>query len=265
MVEQLPYPPEWHKLAADNVRAHAELLSLIREARQKGAVAWPNPPTLPFSDWMRKGSLTGGRSGQRVIANIVADAALYAHFQGDDAEAIARLQDLGFLADATNQQPFLVAKLVGVGVMAVQAHSVQVISTHLSIAGARKPLQDAANKPASREAAKALMAALLDDEPVMDAYRWTLREERTILIEETRGGAYAGVPQAHVELLQNIKAYDDMISAIDRPSWEATKINAGFTLQTVVPSMERYRQSRLESDPHSAHRRSVARGRDVPQ
>ena len=225
--DQLPYPKEWFDLARPNAIANSEAAALLHSARIKAAIAWPNPPTAPLDDWMRSGKY--GLAKYRQLANVSGDIALLQHFSGEEAQAIESLRDLGFLGQAVSQKPFFVAKLVGLGILAKQTHDTQVIAAGLKI----KPLADPEGA-AQRAAVKALIADLLDDAKLQNAYRRGIQEERTIvieavmggdaaslaLIEELRGGDPSPATLPSADLLSKIPVYDLDAFAIDKHPWE---------------------------------------------
>lgn len=225
--DQLPYPKEWFALAQRNAAAHTPAVAALHRARLKNAIAWDNPPTAPIDQWLTQ-SLPH-LSPLRELANIIADLALYQHFTGDDPHGIETLADLEFLGHAVAQKPLLVSKLVAIGIWAKSAYSAQIIATGIKL------------QPAQRQTAKALMADLLNDQAILQAYRAAISEERTLLIEEIRGGQWSTVPIARTELPQSIQAYDALISAADKHPWEEVKITPTVVLQAALPSLDRVR------------------------
>lgn len=209
--EQLPYPKEWFDLARRNALANREAADLLHAARMKAAIAWPNPPTAPLDDWMKAG--LGSLANFRQLANVTKDIALVQHFSGEESQAIESLRDLEFLGQAGGHKPFVVAQLVSVGILAMQAHATQVIAAELKVAPAADP-----QGVAQRAAVKALIADLLDDAKLRSAYRRGILEERTILIEGALAGDAASSRPA--QWADRIAAYDAMAHAVDKNPWE---------------------------------------------
>ena len=62
--ESLPYPPTWHRLAAENVRRNHAGFELVRQATTRPAVAWTLAPDAPPIDQAIK-----GLNAQRHVVN----------------------------------------------------------------------------------------------------------------------------------------------------------------------------------------------------
>lgn len=217
--ENLPYPPTWHRLAAENLRLNHDAFDLVRQATTRPAVAWTIAPGMPLIYQAMK-----GLAAQRHLANAVADAALYAHFTGDDRDAIILLRGELRHTDALGQKPFLVSKLVMLGVAAVTANNAQLLSTELTIEGAKHPVRAGIQSPAPRAAVQEVITELLNDSRIVSPWRQQFREERVYVIDQLSHKGSASAPQTAKSLQAMSALYDAYAAAADKPSWQAPNI-----------------------------------------
>ncbi|HZL36684.1 MAG TPA: hypothetical protein VFC78_15295 [Tepidisphaeraceae bacterium] len=146
-----PFPAEWHGLEKESFAYNAPALALTRKAMAMNAARWPTTDGARYLNACRG------------IANEIADAALYQHLQGDDAEAIEYVRDELHLADLLNSGPTdpVIEYLVAAGVRASALNRLEVITTQVAItsdAGDHNRLQ--------ADAAKALVRRLFtNDDP----------------------------------------------------------------------------------------------------
>ena len=228
--DELPYSKEWFDLARRNATANAEAATLLHSARIKAGIAWPNPPTAPFEKW-----LGGSFAKDRQLANVIKDIALYQHFNGEEAQAIESLRDLEFLGDAVSRKPFLIAKLVSIGISGAESHATQIVAAGLKI----KPAADPEGS-VQRAAVRSLISELFDDATLRNAYRRAMEEERTLLIEKVRGGDLSAV-WAVIDFPGSIAAYDVLAGAMDKHPWEAVNVASSVMMQTIIPSLNHTR------------------------
>ncbi len=145
-----PFPPAWWTAARASEAANTAVFPLADQAAGLPVARWPPGPTaysahafsaVPFNQ-------------TRGLANVLGDSALLAHFTGHDDVAVARLGDLFRLADAIDQQPSVIARLVSDGIIALAVDRVAVIAPDLDV-----------GRPASdrRRRVAALVATLLTD------------------------------------------------------------------------------------------------------
>jgi hypothetical protein len=114
-------------------------------------------------------------AGQRSLAGVASKLATFVLADGREADAIEHDRDTLFVARATGRQPFLVAGLVGAAISgrATTTITAQVPTLKLT-------------DPAARDAARALIADLLDDAHVRtDAVR-ALYGERAMQLDSAR-------------------------------------------------------------------------------
>ncbi len=123
-----PFPRRWHRVADSAMGANEKALELARRARG-----------MPRADWRVTISRPAFQvvlthlNQSRQLAYLLADAAVHAHVNGDDAEAIERCRDVLALARAVDQQPFLVSHLVSIGIAAVGYNRIELIATDLHV------------------------------------------------------------------------------------------------------------------------------------
>lgn len=237
--EDLPYPPQWHKLADANVRRNAAAFDLVRQATTRPAVAWTSAPSPDLIS-----SLLGSFSAQRNLANAVADAALHAHFGGNDRDAILLLHAQLRHADAIGQRPLLISKLVMLGIEAIAAQNAQILSTELTIADSKHPLRPGIQSPAPREAVHQVIAELLNDSRLLVPWHRCFGEERVFAISELRRYRLAA-PQLAKTVRALSLLYDACIAATDKPCWEAEPLPTSDDpfCKAIVPSFTKPQQT----------------------
>jgi hypothetical protein len=123
--EYQPYPAEWQSMERDDFPANAQARALAHQARSIDHANWPprhSPP--PNTTYL---------NGCRALSNELADAALFEHFQGNDAAAIETLRDDWHLADALENQPSktFVRLLVSVGIRASVCNRLEIITSNI--------------------------------------------------------------------------------------------------------------------------------------
>ena len=122
-----PYEPKWHEMEKRAFEFNAGARTLVRQARSCKTAVWPSSSTdgTPSLRYLNQ---------CRALGTEVADAAIYHHLQGNDAEAIESLRDLLHLADLLDaSEHCLVDPIVGLGVRMVSMHRLEVIAANLSL------------------------------------------------------------------------------------------------------------------------------------
>ena len=199
----LPYPPEWNHLAGEMVQVNPQVFELARQARKHEKANWGIRYDLPAEKLITQ--TIPSFSSQRALANMLGDASLWQHFEGNDEEALAYVEDSLAQIRALKTSPFLVSELVTVGLDALMANTVQILATDMNIT---KPKAAAIGKPASRDKVKLLIATLLDDQAVRQRFQQALREERVLaLIQVSDKAAPTGSGPWGLEIL----AYFDTV------------------------------------------------------
>jgi hypothetical protein len=97
------------------VAANQPALAMIRGARTKASGEWGDRFVRPYV----QSTTTFDFSAERRAANLANLAAMAAHADGHDDEAVARLEDLLRLSNAAMKRPTLVGHLVAVGINAM--------------------------------------------------------------------------------------------------------------------------------------------------
>jgi hypothetical protein len=162
--------------------SHGAALEMAHQARLIGKANWGMRFDLPVEQIIKTQLPSLGK--QRALANVIADAALWAHFNGDDATAIDRIKDELYQADAIAEMPMLICFLVSTGVEAMCVSNVQLLATDLTIEGAKFPSNKATVRPASRQQVKDLITQLLDDEKELTQLRLAMESERVYELEQ---------------------------------------------------------------------------------
>lgn len=166
-----PYSHRWMRMAAASERANAKAFELARQARRQPAAVWRQaPPTIAnvFNVNLNKA---------RQLANALADSAMYAHVNGDDARAIERTKDLLHLSRAIRADDMLISQLVAIGIDALACHNMQIMAPGMRFdAGST-------TRPATREQVRELIAALLDEDAAWRGVEDSIGFERMILTD----------------------------------------------------------------------------------
>lgn len=140
--------------------ATRESRALVRRARSLPQADWAFSP----AGW-RNGAMVSWFPDAHALGNLLTAAAMQAHADGNDAEAVATLRDMLAFGRHVGATPPLLPTLLH-GVISGCASAVV-----LDIASTLQVGKDAANSavtPADRRNAEALLAELLDDKPLRD-------------------------------------------------------------------------------------------------
>ena len=200
------FPAEWTKLARASEQANAEAFALARQARRYSQVQTrrelPSPLTVAVA-------IHSSVNEVKNLANVLADAAMYSHFQGDDVEAIERLLDLLHLSRSLRQDDFLVSQLVSNGMEAQACHAAFVIGPGLR-------LDRAATNSAMGKRVQRLIAELMDETLPDRGLRRSVAMERLSWIDVLR---YRGSktwfirPLAEQQMLRAIQGFEFIAQA----------------------------------------------------
>jgi hypothetical protein len=181
-----PYPPRWHKMADQSVATNAEMFRLARLAREYDRFDWGTrvgtPATMVMVPHLNR---------MRHLANLLGDAALHAHFHGDDFESLERIRDVRHAASAVGAAPdFLVTYLVHVGLQGIALHRLEIIAPGLTIAPdvdddrrSRPETTQPTARPAARAQVRALIADLLDEREQREMLRRAFVTERAAQLD----------------------------------------------------------------------------------
>jgi hypothetical protein len=178
---RFPYPAKWWAMEQAAAAADQAAFVDLREARKHPRANWMSPvPPLTQLSFAHLGP-------QRTLTIRATDYAMWLHFNGHDAEAMEMLFDAIHLADAIDQEPFIVSNLVAGGMRAKVSAQMLLIAPEVTVAGA-SPTTRPSDRPPSREQIQRMIALLLDD-----SFR-------------TKAAAYGGASErvAQIELVMNM-------------------------------------------------------------
>lgn len=172
----------------------------------------------------------------RHLANTLGDAALYAHFRGDDAAALEIIRDIRHEAKVLGHDPFVISHLVAVGIEMLAQDRLQVIAAGLRIAPDGAPPVPAGTYPttapsqpprhATREQVHALIAELLDDGAFEAALLKAYAGERAMQIDTADWlGEKSWIlrPMFQLESVRMAEEDEALLEAAAQPSWPAAK------------------------------------------
>jgi hypothetical protein len=202
-----PYGAQWETLAAVSEAAHAPAFAAARQARHLPRSQFPLTATLS-AGWNRP-----EWNAARRLASNLADGAEYAHLRGDDAEAVGRLLDTLHLGRSLRQDPTIVGQLVSVGVQALAADTVQRVAPTMRLDA------EASAKPATRDQARELIKALLDEKDSRTWFARALSRERVVMLDALyteADGTWALRPLADRTALRWTRAFDTLIDTAER-------------------------------------------------
>ena len=247
----IPYDAKWMADAGASEQAHGKLFALAREARRHPRAQWHNAPVTSALN-----TLTGvmpSLNGARNLANTVGDGAEYAHLTGNDPEALERVRDILHLSRCIAQDDAIVPQLVSIGIDALACNAA------MSIASGLRLEPSAPDAPATRDSARALIAELLNDEPMRDGLARSFRFERALakeLRERDAQGTWLVRPLAEAQLVRDYRNFDiylavtrlpnrpQMAAAIKQLSperaWEGNDKSAAILLLRDVPRYSRW-------------------------
>jgi hypothetical protein len=212
---------QWISEADAAVRTNASALQDARKARSISNADWkyrPSPadlvPHMPPLNPLRN------------LANTLADAALDAHFHGDDHEAFERITDLFHEADAIDQCPEAAVHLTALGIDAMAIEFLAKIAPDLKVDGT----DDSTLVPAfsvNRAQVRRLISALLDDRSAL------ARAKRVAMYERAWKLAWIASVRARSTVLrpmfdlEGVRAIDDFavtLTAYEQPNWPAAQL-----------------------------------------
>jgi hypothetical protein len=154
------------------VEASGEALRLARQARSMPRADWKIGLKSPVVS-----TLLPQFSPQHHLAQFLSTAALYQHLVGDDAVTIETLGDMQAQVRRVEDMGFLISELVAIGIDGLAIEAIEEITPTLridlnSVDGTSHTLW------APEEQVRALIAALLDDEPLREGWRNGMYSER---------------------------------------------------------------------------------------
>jgi hypothetical protein len=124
------YPPQWWTLARASEAANVTTIRLAHVAAALPRARWFDGPStllgnhgnaMPYNDL-------------RNLSNVLVDSALLAHFgDHDDGRCLERFADALSLADAIEQQPSLLSRLVGIAIRDLAESRLLVVAPDLDV------------------------------------------------------------------------------------------------------------------------------------
>ena len=136
-----PFSALWDKTAKEACEVNASALEAVHQATAFKVAQWP-----VVHEEKGKGVLLPYLGDMRMIANEVADAAMYDHVHGNDLAALQRIEDLLHLADLLDESSDVlgVQAHVAIGIRALAFERLQVIATELRLTREPPQKEDAA-------------------------------------------------------------------------------------------------------------------------
>ena len=175
---RLPLPPTERAIGQAVVDENQAAFPLAAEAAKRTGVDWG----IDYSPGMF--TLLPDLNEQRSLAVLLEAAALLAHQDGDDARALAYLDQLAFVGRAVGEQHTLVSSLVGQGIAELHAGAVGEVARGLKV-------DDADPRAVPAAQVRRAIDALLDDEPLRQSRLRALRGER-VMQQHTVGALLDG-------------------------------------------------------------------------
>ncbi len=172
----LPYRPEWHALTKRVIELNVKPLELARQASRRAQANWGTRFSSPLIS-----ALPGMLAPQRNLANLLGDAALYEHFQGDDSQAVADVRTLLHQGRSVGSDPFLISRLVGGGIDALAIARLEIMTGDLRIAQDSSSGQSTGEL--SREQVHSLIVDLLGGRQDAQSMAQATRAERVFALD----------------------------------------------------------------------------------
>jgi hypothetical protein len=151
-----PFPAAWHQMEDQSVVLNAQAFALAKQAAKATEFEWGK-----ISVHFNFGSLPFSKSRQ--TANVLADAAVDAHFKGDDVRAIELSTEVLHEARVMAGAGPVIARLVGMGIQSLCLNRLLIITPDLLVQRDPQSTLAPPQKAASREQLQLLMKMLLDE------------------------------------------------------------------------------------------------------
>jgi hypothetical protein len=173
-IEPLYTPP----LTADNVaqlagilERHSDGLAKVDEAAGKGLIDWQPRYKSPV---MQNLLPSTDLSDLRTLEQLLKAAAVVAHYCGDDAEALKRIEQMLFAAEALDHQPLLIYHLVASAIGTQATRTAVEIAPELRVGG---------EGGVPRQRLEAFVTRLLDERPLREGQRRAWVGERVMQLD----------------------------------------------------------------------------------
>lgn len=163
------------------VEANTKALDRVHQARSCAAVDWGLRIRTPAMNF-----LLPPLSGQRALAKLLSVTAGYHHADGDNAAAIETLRDGFGQVRAIDSGPAVISHLVAIAMDALSCRRVEglapVVTVRTDVSGAAPH-----GSPATREQVSALVAELLDEDGIREAFIRAMQSERMVQLDTIEG------------------------------------------------------------------------------
>lgn len=170
---------------------NSEGLELLREARLRSACDWNGPWSSPISP-----NIVPAASVAREVAQMGALAALYAHMEGEDAEAVERVRDVLLLARRTQESSRNAIEFsIASGFVGWACGALDAITPSLRIAG---EYDSESGLAAARSIVEKLITELLDESAADAGWTRAALGERCIMLEAVRGELNGQLPRGTI-------------------------------------------------------------------
>jgi len=213
-----PFPPAWHQMADQAVAANQKSLALARQARSFDRADWGMTPNAFV--WL----FTPNQS----LACLLADGALVAHFQLDDAEAIERVRDLWHEAETLDNGPTgEMGHAFATNFESRANKRLELMAPDLQIAdGSGGSPAAGRSREVSRNVLHAMIGELLDDTRPRERRRRAVLSSRSDLYAQFRA-IHAGATILRPMLdLETGRGLDDMaclLRALEEPTFASAE------------------------------------------
>ncbi len=166
--------------AKEIVEENRETLELVNLASAKRRVAW----SIRLDNRFKTIDL-GNLSEQRSLAKLLVVAIHHFMSEGDQEQALSKVSDLLFLADAGCEHPLLLSNLVGIAINGIGNSTIERIAPRLHV------------ETASRDQIQQLIVELLEEETLNRQYKFAFYGERAYCLDmhATLQEAYASYGQ----------------------------------------------------------------------
>lgn len=213
-VDYPPFSRRWHRLMDRAIVADADALATARSARSQCEADWDTDAANPL--WGLSRPYLGE---MRNLANLLGDAALYAHLHGDDFEALERARDARHLSRVLAAQPVLVDHLVSIGIDALAMTQLQVVAPGLKIQSP-SATAPAGERPATPQQVRELIAELLDERANDNFHRAVVMERLWVArsMEAMTGRLRVLRPMVLLDLERSLGQFDKILAAATQPT-----------------------------------------------
>jgi hypothetical protein len=175
---------QWMRIADAALAVDGESLRLARKARAYKNGDWGQSPDFAHLDPL---SAAPFFNPMRSLAQMLGDAALAAHFHGDDAEAIERFLDLLHAAEVFDQTPPNVIDWLVSGAMSGDGISkIEEAAPRIQVSNIKPTLSAPNQRPASRDQLLTLIRQLADESEQRQAAQRAVLGERMMNYNRNR-------------------------------------------------------------------------------